>query len=407
MGFGKFLGGALCAVGAVIAAPVVLPAMGAVATGAAATAAGAATAAAGTVGTAVAGAAGAVGLSSVAAVAGTEAGAAALGAIATSTAAGVATGAAGAKKMSEAKGIQEAAKTRYSSAETEFKKIETSTNKNLEELGKLKITIWESFGRFLDLYEKISNKPELSGKVSEEHIRLTEENLNNIKGVVLTVKDMLAGGAGAITTGGMIGLATSGGLVSSITVASTGTAISSLSGAAATNATLAALGGGSLVSGGAGMAGGAMVMQGLTFAPMFAVGGILLNMKAGKTLENARDIEYEVDEAIKKMDVAKVELKKVSVLSVKVKKELENLKKSYEHLLSVMERVVEIKTDYNDFSYPERKMLESLTLTVILLKTLSMQNILDSKQENKVLEKEVEECIVQIQKQEKEKLNMA
>lgn len=71
--------------------------------------------------------------------------------------------------------------------------------------------------------------------------------------------------------GGIVGGSTAlgaWGLVSLIGSASTGTAISSLSGAAATNATFAWFGGGSLATGGAGIAGGFWVLGGIVAAPI-------------------------------------------------------------------------------------------------------------------------------------------
>lgn len=453
MGLGKFLGGALLAVGAVVAAPVVLPAMGVAAAGAAATAgtaalgaaaaAGGAVATAGTaiagtaaavgtaatgavaaagtaiagtavgsaatgamaaVGTGVASAAGAAGLTTVAAVAETTAGAAALGAITTTGAVGVAAGVSGAKKLSEANDIKESAQRRYEIEKEEFDTVQENTNHALEELGKEKLKIWESFDRFVIMYSKIQNPPVMEGNVDKESLVLTADELNNIKAVAISVKDLLSGGAGSVAAGGLIGLATSGGLVSTITVASTGTAISTLSGAAATNATLAALGGGSLAAGGAGMAGGAAVLGGLTFAPMLMVGGIALHLKANKSLESAKDIERKAESAITKMQKAQNELEKVRGLSDEILCELQQLNKKYICFIAVMEEVVVRTTNYRSFSYDEKKLLEKTILTLKLLKQVSMQNILDSNNKNAILDSEVRVVLSNSGKLRKEKL---
>lgn len=424
MGFGKFLLGAVGVVGAVVAAPIVMPAIAATAAGAAVTgavgaagaavtgavgAAGAAVAstavgttvvgAVGTIGTAVGTAAGTVGLSSVAAVAATEAGAAALGTIATSAAVGVASSASGAKKLSDASKIKNDANYRYKSKRLEFDSIDENTNTSLKKLGQLKVDVWKAFNKFISIYEKIQNKPEISGNVSSESINLTKSELKNIKGVALTMQDMVRTSAGAISAGGLIGIATSGGLASTITVASTGTAISTLSGAAATNATLAAFGGGSLASGGLGMAGGSAVLGGLTFAPMLVVGGIMINAKGKASLDTANDISDEVDSAVSKMNEAEKLLNKVKILSEEIYRELNKLFVIYKKLISSMGNIVSIKTNYRDFTYEEQKLLEKTTLSVLMLKRLTMTDILDSKKENTVLEYSIKKTIKEVSEQ--------
>lgn len=418
MGFGKFIGGTLLAVGAVIAAPLVVPALGATAIGGAivtgAAAVGEVAAAAGTaitstaiggavagatttvmagVGTTVGIAAEAVGLSSVAAVTGTTAGAAALGTIATTGAVGVASGVSGAAKLSEASDIKEKALQDYNAEKQTFERKQANTNRGLEALGKLKLQIWESFGRFEVMYSKIQNPPKIKGTTEIETIELSPGDLDNIKAVTISVKNLLSGGAGSVSAGGLIGMATSGGLASSITMASTGTAISSLSGAAATNATLAAFGGGSLAVGGAGMAGGAAVLGGLTFTPMLMVGGIALNSHAKKSLDTAKDIESEADSAIEKMKAARRELSKVAELGEEIRTELEKLYAKYKRLIGIMEDIVSKKTDYRQFTIEEKKTLEKTILVLKLLKQVSMQNILDNKNGGSILESEVQSTL--------------
>ena len=71
--------------------------------------------------------------------------------------------------------------------------------------------------------------------------------------------------AGTVASGGLAmiaapAIAATAGGIGLLGAASTGTAISSLSGAALTNASLAAIGGGALSAGGAGMTGGVTVI---------------------------------------------------------------------------------------------------------------------------------------------------
>lgn len=104
--------------------------------------------------------------------------------------------------------------------------------------------------------------------------------------------------------------------------ASTGTSIASLSVVAAYNATMAAIGGGSLAAGGWGMAGGAMVLGGAVVAPVLAVAGIAYAIHGAKALDNARDIRYEVDQAVSKMETAQDQLIRVQSYADRIKAEL-------------------------------------------------------------------------------------
>jgi|GEM_PF-843387 len=331
----------------------------------------------------------------VASVTGTATGAAALGTITTAGAIGAANGISGAAKLSEASNIKDAALSKYDRAKTAFEKAQAKTNDSLKSLGERKLKIWKSFERFSVTYSKIQNPPKMDGKVDEESLTLSPDELNQIKAVAIGAKDMLAGGATSIAAGNLIGLAASSGLVS-MGSASTGIALSALHGAAATNASLAALGGGSLAAGGAGMAGGAAVLGGLTVAPMLMVGGIMLNGKGNKALENAKDIKSEVDEAARKMSEGRAELKKVSDLSEKIHEELVQLHHIYDKFMSQLEAIVSRETNYEKFSDGEQRTLEKTVLSLKLLKKLSMQNILDpksKKEEIKILTEEVNSTI--------------
>lgn len=393
------VGGAAAAVGTAAAGTAA-----AVGTAAASTAVGSAAVGAMTaVGTAVGTAAGTVAAATtavpaVSAAAGTVAtiaggsGAAAVGTIATTGAIGAAAGISGAAKLSEAGEIKDAAMSRYHAEKTRFDKTQGKTNDVLKSLGEDKLKIWQSFDRFTAMFSKIQNPPDITGHAGEDSLNFTAEDLEQIQAVAISAKDLLAGGVGSVAAGSLIGFAATGGLVSTLT-ASTGTAISALSGAAATNATLAVLGGGSLAVGGAGMAGDVAVFGGLTVAPMLMVGGFMLNGKASKALENAEEISSEADSAVAKMKTAEIELGKVKDLASKIQEELKNLNLCYTSLLSKMEEVVSRKTNYNNFSYEEKRMLEKTILSVKLLKQLSMQNILSPEETDTVLENEVKETL--------------
>lgn len=245
------------------------------------------------------------------------------------------------------------------------------------------------------MFSRIQNPPIIRGKVPEESVAISLDELESIETVAISARDLLGGGLSSIAAGTLTNLAVSGtgGLISTFSVASTGTAISSLSGAAATNATLAALGGGSLATGGAGMAGGAAVLGGLTIAPMVMVGGIMLNSKGKQALETAKDIRYEADEAVQKMQESEVQLNKIDELAQSIQNEMQKMNEIYLILLEKMENVVYHKTDYHQFTQSEKRTLEKTYLAVTALKKLTMQNILDSEEENPILESEVRSCL--------------
>lgn len=327
--------------------------------------------------------------SGIAAVAGTTAGSAALGTITTTGAIGAVSGISGAVKLSEAKDIKDSAVACYDAACAALEKEQNHSNAVLETLGKTKLQVWESFDTFSHLYAQIKNPPVIKGTVEQEAFSLTLDELQEIKVLAISAKDIIRGGIGSVATGKLIGLATSGGLVSTITAASTGTAMSALSGAAASNATLAAFGGGALNVGGLGMAGGTAVLGALTVAPMLMVGGLALHSKGGKALENAREIEDEIGRSIRQINQIMPELKKVRELAEKIQDTLNNLHNCYHTILNSLSNIVSNKTNYLDFSMDEKKTLERAVLCTKLLKELTLQNILNPEKENEVLDKEI------------------
>lgn len=439
MGIGKMLGGALCAVGAVIAAPVVLPALGATAIGTAVTGAAAAAGtaitssavgmavgtagsavgtAAAAAGTAVAGAATAAGVAVASSVVGTAAmGAAAavgsgvataagaaglavagseaaIGVAVTSAAIGGATTVEGMGKLSEAHKIVKEEQARHANKQAEALRKEAEVKKVLNDLGLYKLHVWKELQRFVDLLEKIQNRPNLTGEIKNETLDLTIEDLSQIKVLSITANEALAGGILAAGTGAFVGAATSGGIISSIGTASTGTAISSLSGAAAQKAAMAALGGGAKAAGGAGISGGLSMMRTLTVTPMLAVSGIMLNSKGKKALEDAEKIKVKVKKDIEKFDEIKSYHLKIESLCRQVQEQLTSLNNMYEQLIGRLEYIVKEKHDYRQFSYEERKNLEKTTLLVKLLKKITTQNLLN--ESGSVLEDEVRSAVREV-----------
>lgn len=77
------------------------------------------------------------------------------------------------------------------------------------------------------------------------------------------------------------------------------------------------------------MAGGAVVLQGLSFAPVMAISGIMLNIQGKKSLEAAKDIQVESQKAISSMNEAIGKLKALKDIGGKVEAELRILQQIY------------------------------------------------------------------------------
>ena len=107
-------------------------------------------------------------------------------------------------------------------------------------------------------------------------------------------------GTAALCSGGAIGSAVAVGswtTVSLIGTASTGTAIGTLSGAAMSNAVLAWFGGGSLAAGGGGMAAGSLVLGGLVVVPLIAWTSWSMYSKKDKVLVEVKNITASISKA--------------------------------------------------------------------------------------------------------------
>lgn len=398
MGIGKWILGGVCAAGAIVAAPVVLPmaAAGATAVATAASSVGAAVAssAAGTavaggmaaIGTTVGTAAGAVGtatglgaLSSVATVAaGTTTGAAAVGTIATAAAVGAASTGYGAKKMLEAKSIVDNAERKYNAKKLILDKEEKIANEALNYLGKLKLQIWGDFNEFYATIEKIKNCNIIDGNAKEESLVLTKEELDNLKAISFKAIELLNASVGSIGAGALTGIAAYGGTMA-IGTASTGASIAGLSGAAATNATLAALGGGSLTAGGLGMAGGTAVLSGLVAAPALAVGGIFIAFKGNSSVEKALEVEREAEDAVEKFEISIRLIKDIKITVDEVYNELTILNDTFKFYLRNLKEIIARKQDFKQFTEEEVSVVQNIVLIVKVLKNITTTDLLITK----------------------------
>lgn len=182
----------------------------------------------------------------------------------------------------EAKRINLEAKNLYDKALSSLQVEKDNTQESLEKLGNLKLNFYKEL--IIPTIDMLNKIPELPTKkefiFNGKTIKLPNQNDHlEMKKYETSISDIISGGAKALGTGGLVGLATFGG-VGTFAVTTTGTAIAGLSGVAATNATLAWLGGGALSVGGLGMAGGMAVLGGIVAAPVLAVAGMVFASKA-------------------------------------------------------------------------------------------------------------------------------
>lgn len=203
---------------------------------------------------------------------------------------GATKGVSGAIDHSNAKDINNDARSMVNTANQKVDEQRKSTNMTLEDYGQRKLRAFNGvIADFIVTFERLKNvdlmqSPELdklnAGDFSNNALAGLRQDYQALKDAGLGLGAGMGGGA-ALAFGAYNGtmlLATAG----------TGTAISSLGGVAATNATLAWLGGGSLAAGGYGMAGGMMVLGGIVAGPALAIFGHILGNKGEEALNNSR-----------------------------------------------------------------------------------------------------------------------
>lgn len=243
-----------------------------------------------------------------------------IGAAAAATALGAKKAYDGHQDKNLADDIIESSKNRFKKYKEALDETNTKTSKSLESLGELELKIGADFDKFDHLVSEILKDNNFQ-KFSNTKIQIPQHKLNQIKEVAITATDYLKTVVGGGVSGAAAGFAVYGGVMT-LGAASTGTSIASLSGVAAYNATMAAIGGGSLAAGGWGMAGGAMVLGGAVVAPVLAVAGIAYAIHGSKALDKARDIRYEVDQAVTKMEIAQEQLLRVQSYADRIYNEL-------------------------------------------------------------------------------------
>lgn len=266
-------------------------------------------------------------------------------------------------------------------SDQERKRLEdarASCTQDLEALGKLKLEIWDrQLGRFVCLFEELRNV-DLQGAAGMDELGAgVEARLAEMQDVTRRVAEAVGGGAIAVSSGALIGVASYGG-ATMLATASTGTAISMLSGVAATNATLAWFGGGSLAAGGMGVAGGAAVLGGIVAAPVLAVGFTVLAVKARKNLAQAKSNVALHQLEAKQMRAATAIVEGIAKVAAQFREMLTRLDDYASEVLNDFEDLLDRRgSDYAEYTESERRIVHRAVVFAEGLKILLEAPLLD------------------------------
>ena len=281
--------------------------------------------------------------------------------------------------FSDAKEINEDAKSIYESAKDSLERTREKTQSRLETLGRRKEKLYkdgiilfvETFSRIKNVdFDEIDVWDDLSmGDFNAEILHIRE--------VALQMEELFGGGAAALGSGALAGMAAYGS-VGLLGAASTGASIAGLSGVAATNATLAWLGGGSLAAGGLGVAGGTAVLGGIVAAPVLLVGGLMLASKAEEAKENAQSNLASARAAAEAMETAQAAAKAIGRKTKEVDRTLRKLGDDFlAPDLEFLHDLVEDETDYRRYSLADKERVCRVASVAVTTKNLLEVPLLD------------------------------
>lgn len=282
---------------------------------------------------------------------------------------------------SKAKNIYEKSQNKYQETERDLNYYRRNTGESLKKLGTLKLAVWdEQLGRFIGLFEQLNNV-ELTGQANVEEMnaaRFTDDELKQMKSISLKAQEALLGGAGALGSGALAGVAAYGGAMM-FASASTGTAISTLAGAAATNATLAWFGGGALAAGGFGMAGGVAVLGGIVAGPVLAVGGMMIAAKARENLANAKKYKAKARKAVEEMNNAIAVLEAINDVARQFDGVITKLSQGFVPVLDDLESIIAYAgKDYAFYTQEQKQQVHIAVQFAQLLKLVLETPLLTS-----------------------------
>lgn len=277
-----------------------------------------------------------------------------------------------------AESINEDAQEIFDDAKRSLERCKEKTQNDLESLGRQKIRLSrDALEPFVKTFRQIKNVDYEKMDFQDENLRVSSDEILEIREVTIRMEEAVGGTAGALGSGALAGLAAYGS-VGLLGTASTGTAIAGLSGAAATNATLAWLGGGSLAAGGLGMAGGAVVLGGIVAAPVLLVGGLMMASKAETAKESARSNRLKAQGAAEEMETAGVAALAIGRKAREVRKVLQRLQE--DHLdsdLGDLQDLVSANADYRTYNRPQKKLVGRAVSLAITVKNLAEAPLLE------------------------------
>ncbi|MCH4225228.1 MAG: hypothetical protein LKF64_09525 [Alcaligenes faecalis] len=226
---------------------------------------------------------------------------------------GAVKGVSGAMDHSNAKDMNNDARSLVETANEKVEKQRKVINHVLEDYGQRKLRAFNGVvAHFIETFERLKNvdlgqNPELDKLTAGE---FNKEVLGGLRNDYQALQDAGLGLGTGVGGGAALAFGAYNGTML-LASASTGTAISSLGGVAATNATLAWLGGGSLAAGGYGMAGGMMVLGGIVAGPALAIFGHILGSKGETALNDAKSNLEQAETLAKQAELMVIKLQAI------------------------------------------------------------------------------------------------
>lgn len=284
-----------------------------------------------------------------------------------------------ASKSRDADTIKEMAKIRYDRAHETYEATNQKCVDKMKQVDELKMEIWQSFTCFLDVFEKIKNRPELTGTVEKEKIQLTAVELEELKMQTTRLKDAAATAAGMAVGGGAAALgatvALSGIGLSAFTVMGVGQALATTASFASVNMALYG-------------AGAVFWPAAVVAAAATAVGVLFSSVHGNKKLREAHEVEEEVDTACAAFNEACEYLRRLEKCAASAHTSMNSIYGYYKQQLDRLSAVVEKDNDYRRFSEEEQYLLEAVTVLVVLLKKMTQTPLLVSKEGSKKKQEE-------------------
>ncbi|MFS8150125.1 hypothetical protein [Vreelandella titanicae] len=293
---------------------------------------------------------------------------------------GAAKGVSGAIDQSNAKGINNDARSLVETANKDLEKKRQSANNTLEDYGQRKLRAFNGvIADFIETFQKLKNV-ELSQSPELDKLNAGDFSNKTFPGLTQdyqALKDAGLGLGAGLGSGAALAFGAYNGTML-LATASTGTAISSLGGVAATNATLAWLGGGSLAAGGYGMAGGMMVLGGVVAGPALAIFGHVMGNKgeealntANTNMEQARTISDEASLISSKL----VTIEEVTALANTT---FSNVSSRLRRAVSELRKVIDNEgVDFGNYTEQSKAVVFSAVKFAQLLKAMVDTPILD------------------------------